>query len=128
MKDTVVTPSETDRLFVDLDQPSLHGLSYALRHPETWRGGFVWDYRDCDTCAIGLACALWDGIAKDWRIGLRAAKRSSEIMAECFSIDAYVALDIFIRAAPRHKTIRAFVTPFMVADDIDAFLARREAA
>jgi hypothetical protein len=39
--------------------PSLIGLSYALRHPETWPEGFAWNYNDCKSCAIGLACQLW---------------------------------------------------------------------
>ena len=38
-------PTETEALFQDLSKPSLHALSYALRHPDTWPEGFVWDYR-----------------------------------------------------------------------------------
>lgn len=40
-------------------KPSLRGLSYALRHPETWPAGFEFDYGDCKRCAIGLIFKLW---------------------------------------------------------------------
>lgn len=39
--------------------PNLPALSYALRHPETWPEGFVWDYGNCRTCAVGLTGKLW---------------------------------------------------------------------
>lgn len=38
---------------------NLAGLSYALRHPEVWPAGFVWDYSRCSHCAIGLAMELF---------------------------------------------------------------------
>ena len=37
---------------------SLRGLSYALRHPETWPPGFRWKFFDCNRCATGLAVEL----------------------------------------------------------------------
>ena len=40
-----------------VDQP-LRQLSHALRHPETWPPGFVFNYRRSKTCAIGLAHEL----------------------------------------------------------------------
>jgi hypothetical protein len=42
-----------------MDKPNLVGLSYALRHPETWPKDFIWDYKSCDACAVGLARRLW---------------------------------------------------------------------
>lgn len=45
-----------------LSRPSVEALIYALRHPETWPAGFVWDYRACDSCALGLARELWHSI------------------------------------------------------------------
>lgn len=38
---------------------TLEGLAYVLRHQELWPVGFKWDYGYCDTCAMGLATALW---------------------------------------------------------------------
>lgn len=62
---TVTTPAlssktETERLFANLDKPSLHALSYALRHPDTWPEGFMWNYNQCHQCAMGLAHQLWN--------------------------------------------------------------------
>jgi hypothetical protein len=51
--------TETEKLFA-IDKPSLENLSYALRHPETWPKDFVWDYGECNDCAMGLAHRLWD--------------------------------------------------------------------
>lgn len=48
------------KALVGLSQkPSLVALAYALRHPETWPEGFVWDYGSCADCAMGLASELW---------------------------------------------------------------------
>lgn len=38
---------------------SLEGLAYILRHRELWPEGFVWNYNDCDQCAMGLAAELF---------------------------------------------------------------------
>ena len=42
-----------------LDIPSLEALSYALRHRELWPSGFVWEFNNCNRCAMGLAWRLW---------------------------------------------------------------------
>jgi hypothetical protein len=64
VKMTAKSKTETEALFCDLDKPSLHALSYALRHPDTWPRSFVWDYKKCDQCAMGLAHGLWGTIAE----------------------------------------------------------------
>jgi hypothetical protein len=44
------------------DRPNLVALAYALRHPETWPADFVWDYRNCASCAVGLSLRLWPAL------------------------------------------------------------------
>jgi hypothetical protein len=91
---------------VDPSKPSLKGLSYFLRRPELWPEGFVWNYGDYRTCAVGLAYQLW-GIHLD-------------NLPKVFNIP-YGSVDrLFFSAATKHDTIN--VTPLHIADDIDAFL------
>jgi hypothetical protein len=96
-----------------LSKPSLAALSFVLRNRETWPDGFVWDYRDCLSCAMGLA----------FRLGM-VAGFDTVAMADSFKISQEAARNIFIEAAYHHKlgTMRA-VTPEHVADLIDAHLA-----
>lgn len=146
MKHEVITPSETDRLFVDLESPSLEALSFVLRHPDTWPEGFVWDYSNCNHCAMGMARALWritDQSMMEVTVG-------SSIMAKTFGMGFTDSQQIFFGANDERKykiekivwggflglwrqtlvelvpISRKAVTPEMVADDIDAYLARRE--
>lgn len=129
--------SETDRLLRDLDKPSLGNLAYALRHPETWPKGFVWNYADCAQCAMGLAHSLWR--EKTERPSNRGEVGSSR-MARAFAIPYETALAVFFRAgvgySVRKKTWfggikmvpcpHEAVTPEMVAKQIDAALARAD--
>src|SRR5689334_13480886 len=82
--------TETEKLFADLDKPSLHGLSYALRHPDTWPKGFVWNYSKCDQCAMGLAHALWKQIPSTDR------DNGASIMAHEFGMPYATAQSIFL--------------------------------
>lgn len=134
-----VPKTETEQLFGDLDRPSLVGLSYILRHPDTWPKGFKWNYDNCTACAIGLAHRLWKddigplrGFNADWCAG-------ASIMARELAMPFAKALQIFYYANERERTRkkcfglisivdtvcieREAVTPEMVADDIDSFLA-----
>lgn len=131
--------SETERLLRDLDKPSLENLAYALRHPETWPRGFVWDYSHCDHCAMGLAHALWRYSTEPPSNGPHTG---SSRMARTFAIPYEAAWRIFFEAAAGYsvekKTWFGFgkpktipcpnenVTPEMVAKRIDAHLARAE--
>jgi hypothetical protein len=73
----------------DLDRPNLVALSYALRHPETWPEDFVWDFDNCDACAMGLARELWASIPEvDKDTG-------ATIMARTFAISYTDASIIF---------------------------------
>jgi len=126
--------TETETLFRDLDKPSLHALSYALRHPDTWPQGFYWNYSDCDECAMGLAHCLWKSIPQP----TDDSSRGTTDMARTFHIPYSVADSIFYGGdwTPRRTsghlwwkgTIMDFesVTPDMVADQIDAYLASKE--
>lgn len=122
---------------LDLGKPSLHALSYALRHPDTWPNGFIWDYSDCHRCAMGLAHRLWESIPKVGK------DTGASVMARKFAMPYTAAQDIFMGSGhwvPRRLFTRghlwwkehlstqdfARVTPDMVADHIDAYLARAE--
>lgn len=142
-------PTEQSLLFGDLDKPSLHALSYALRHPDTWPKGFVWDYKYCDDCAMGLAHALWAN-----KVEQASIQDGPTIMARAFAMPYADARSIFLgnhgKAAwlptkekattvthghlwwareevkRTTKTDYSAVTPEMVADQIDAYLATAE--
>jgi hypothetical protein len=139
---------EAEQLFVNLDKLSLRGLSYALRHPETWPKGFVWNYNNCDNCAMGLAHKLWHQVQFHPHPNV-----GSSLMAREFSIPFAQAKNIFFgsnakrfmavtvtslvetswfgfrkkyaTAEVRRPISREMVTPEMVADDIDAYLAHQ---
>lgn len=140
--ETIIQPqTETEKLFSDLDKPSLHALSYALRHPDTWPASFNWNYTSCDTCAMGLAHQLWRQIPPH-SDGTNVNAGTSK-MAKAFGMPFEVAQQIFFGYggwAPRKdkttghlwwkKTFQVGdfkqVTPEMVAAQIDAYLARAE--
>lgn len=115
MKMELVKSFEAEQLFVDLDKPSLRGLSFVLRNPDTWPKGFEWNYDRCSNCAMGLSVRLWKEIKGDWIAD----------MAIGFRMSFRAANEIFVKASntrgwgdDRHR-----ITPEMVADDIDAYLA-----
>ena len=117
----------------DLNKPSLHALSYVLRHPDTWPKGFVWDFSECEQCAMGLASVLWTDIVRS--DSLRTALSS---VAREFAMPYEEAKKIFHGGAwtpVKQEPWRFFwlrthwdfdkVTPDMVADQIDKYLAER---
>lgn len=115
--------TETEKLFSDLDKPSLHGLSYALRHPDTWPAGFKWDYGDCGQCAVGLAHSLWSGVP------IPEPNDIGSVMGRAFAMPYSDAKRIFFWAGGGVMgTIRCFglngstVTPEMIANHIDKYL------
>jgi hypothetical protein len=135
--------AETRALFGgDISKPSLATLSAALRHPETWPKGFYWNYNECHTCAHGLALALWTGTMEDvddLNISNNAyiddayLNAVASIMAKTFAMPYKDAERIFIESGGRKIRKYLFltrrdrdITPEMVADDIDAFLAERK--
>lgn len=144
--DTKACPvNEAQALF--LDKPSLHTLSYALRHPDTWPKGFIWNYKSCDQCAMGLAHQLW----KD-KVTNADKGTGPTIMARAFAMPYDAARSIFLAEetgrqgrhianwAPKRDFTKGHlwwktnwvrldaqsITPEMVADQIDKYLATAE--
>lgn len=107
-----ITSSRTDfaKMF-DVGKPELHVLSYALRHRDVWPEGFVWDFGDCDKCAMGLVDELW--VLFDGSITTIFEMRGADAI-RLFCSDGYPGI-------PAKD-----VTPEMVADKIDAYLANAE--
>lgn len=95
---------------VDLSKPSVRALSWALRHPEMWPKGFAWNYANCETCAIGIAATLWGVEWGETRTAFGLSWEDDD--------------RIFITAGESRDLDPESVTPDMVADDIDAYLAR----
>lgn len=122
----------------DSNKPTLENLSYALRHPETWPKGFVWNYHLCTSCAMGLARELWKEVIPEPKRGSGAS-----IMAHAFAMPYEDANSIFMGQGPmandwmpfKRQTTGALwwkkeavtsdhesVTPEMVADQIDNYI------
>lgn len=98
----------------DVDaRPSLRALSEILRDPARWPAGFVWDYTDCDTCAMGMALELWpDGVAE-----------ADEVeMMRVFGMPRDIAINIFcwLEVDGTFDVVK----PDHVADAIDDYLRR----
>lgn len=119
-----------DDLTALMDAPSLETLSYALRHPETWPEGFVWNYNDCAKCAMGLSYSLFR-----WKHPRgKGPERYTSDISRRFAMPYQDSVDIFFHTRPPFEWWRPFaerssdsVTPEMVADRIDAFVARSRA-
>ncbi len=133
--------TESEALFRDPDRPSLHALSYALRHPDTWPKGFVWDYSKCTQCAMGLAHALWNAVPPT------TPSTGASVMAREFAMPYVDARSIFLGSGVKAwgwipKQVQTEgrlwwkkeflqanhddVTPEMVADQIDRYLETAE--
>lgn len=114
---------------VDLDNPSLEALSLVLRHREMWPKGFSWSYSSCRRCSMGLASRLW----KEFRLSraIDCATGSARGIAKLLGLTEEDSANIFINAAEtRGWSVSQMckITPEMVADDIDAYLARKALA
>jgi hypothetical protein len=89
----------------DLTKPSLIALSWVLRHKEAWPPGYRWDYSHLYSCAIGIYRRSWP----------LAGPLSGAIKRQQYE-------NMFCHYA--YRPVRdADVTPEMVADRIDAYLA-----
>lgn len=115
----------------DLSQPSLAGLAWLLRHQEEWPQSFTWDFRrictrreyerdepflghppECNVLgdAIGLACVMWPEAMKSRALRLTYFEKTSS------EDEDYIFCDTYGLSYEE-------VTPAMVADRIDAWLA-----
>lgn len=99
----------------DLSQPTLSGLAWLLRHKEAWPEGFQWDYRFCETCAIGLAARLW----YDPAVYLHEDINWAEL---AFSLTFDMARTFFADIKHPHTAKMQAVTPEMVAACIESHL------
>lgn len=122
-----------------LGTPSLDGLAYALRHPETWPEGFVWDFSQCDNCAMGLAHALWCKTGSLGEDNNAAVSTSARLLAMPWEEADQIFMNTALYTSTKPKRFLGFnigttsfyidfedVTPGMVADAIDAYIARSE--
>lgn len=118
--------TETEVLYNDLSKPSLFALSHILRNPALWPKGFIWDYSDCEQCAMGIAHQMWKQVPE---IPLSDDPKDHErsgtsLMAHEFSISYTLAGKIFFgRGELLVEHDLEAITPDMVADQIDAYLA-----
>lgn len=126
MTTTLKPKTEAETLFANLDKPSLHALSYALRHRDTWPKNFTWNYKFCEECAMGLAHKLWAN-----SIPQADPQTGASIMAREFALPYEAAMAIFYdanrcRLLGLFTTSMASVTPDMVAEKIDTYLRTAE--
>lgn len=112
---------------VDLSKPSLKGLSYLLRNRDQWPEGFRWNFGVWAGCAVGLAMAKW------------SANADPVDFPKVYGLSHYDTIEIFTGDGPYpRETVRYLgglikrkgvacdhgaVTPEMVADQIDRYLA-----
>src|SRR5882672_3746884 len=108
-----------DGKLFDLDKPSLAALSYLLRHHEEWPPEFKWDYTYCDQCAMGLARTLWE---KDYNPDKDQIVYAEDYMQNIFGLSIEMIEDIFEGTGWAENNLET-VTPEMVADKIDTYLA-----
>lgn len=123
-------PNRESEILFSLDKPSLKGLSYALRHPETWPEGFYWDFNDCEQCAMGLAHQLWNFI--EFKNDDNDNDRAVSAMARKFAMPYKTADEIFMGSGNWNKDFlgreKPFgsITPEQIADQIDKYLANQK--
>lgn len=113
-----------DSMKMALGTPTLEGLAYALRHPETWPKGFHWDYRDTCHCGIGLVHELWDEkVPPD-----RAQSIEPYLSNACrlLALPYTVADDMFVGSEGYGNIECRKVKPEMIADKIDAYLKSKD--
>jgi hypothetical protein len=99
-----------------LDKPSLEALSYVLRNRDLWPADFVWDYKECSQCAMGLAIELWN---LKWENTTRC-----ELLRNTMNMKNEDAMAIFYLAAEKPERKNKYITPEMIADDIDQYLTK----
>lgn len=123
MESEVSIDQQVETLWQIADKPSLETLAYALRHPETWPDGFVWNYSGCTTCAMGLAAELWFKGREQVSVPAYISWA-----AHTFAMQYEAATRIFLKTRPprtwRHPFAQEIsaVTPEHVATAIERYL------
>jgi len=100
------------------ETPTLGDLAIILRHREVWPEGFVWDFGECEHCAMGLAaCALRDDPATHERCYF-------DWVAAVFDIDMDTVDQLFDEGPSKGKVANyVYVTPEHVAAAIEEYLS-----
>lgn len=114
----------------DLTEPSLEGLSWLLRHQERWGTYHHWDFHHCfryegcrtSGCAIGLATVFWPQLLSDLDgepyFNLAGVLNMSPLDFDTIFNNGSIETTY-------HVERDGDVTPVMVADAIDKYLAER---
>lgn len=106
--------------------PSLENLSHILRNRDLWPEGFYWNFKHCDSCAIGMMNKLWGHAYPEVAVRVfedMPGETESRIFYNSFS-KPHVRIGWFgLFKRDRHHEE---VTPEMVADQIDEYLKRKE--
>lgn len=99
-------------------KPTLKDLAHVLRHKELWPKFFEWDFRYCSTCAIGL-CQLLYGVTPGMLTDF-SNDFTGEDVTDIFTSPVFGFKHLF----QSRETRMQLVTPEIVAQRIDAYLAR----
>jgi hypothetical protein len=97
---------------------SLENLAFILRDRRLWPKGFEWNYKNCNSCAIGMAAKLW---GKESVYGWGEDERTAWLPNGTIHSNASNRIFTELR---RHigKNSMSEITPEDVADAIDAYL------
>lgn len=99
-------------------------LAWRLRNRDTWPPGFKWDYRQCSSCAMGLAWMLagQDIAVFDPTMNRTAAKLTIGVLKDIKPKDHPALYDIFLRLSAIKDVLPGQIQPEDVADAIDQHL------
>ena len=103
-------------------------LAWRLRHPETWPKGFKWNYGKCTTCAMGLAWAL-SGRRPEAMLRSNPSRSFGDVIKVLRDVepeDVPGLQEIFLFLSYHRSVSNRDITPEIVADAIDAHLARKK--
>jgi hypothetical protein len=134
---TVDSPASSRAAPFTPGREGLRRLAFALRHPETWPDGFVWNFSYCENCAMGLACQLWMEDAPNFSDADDEHRAYVSFIAHRLAVPFDDVQSLFLSADWAKRTMtkwfglvkieRKFpfekITPGMVADAIDRYLA-----
>lgn len=121
-RDVLAETARATEIKPDLSKPSLAGLAWLLRHPGEWQKGHLWDFKvplrlgKCGTsgCAIGVGRLQW---------GHNTYTRFHDGLPKNVALIFYSYGDWPLKTYG--AAFSAEVTPLMVADAIDRYLAER---
>lgn len=115
------TLNEAEALF-KIGDPSLRSLAYILRRRELWPKEFVWNFSHCASCAMGLAAELWYKGVDPWEVIEKLNDLNIDHAINLFTFLGYIS-KYSVKNYKYYGVIDRPITPEMVADKIDAYLA-----